>query len=126
MAAKLDATRRLKEIITDTIVLLCKSGLQYDEEFTIEALVGITVDRKNVILVSIQETVGTAFVQSHVVGTDRTGAAELRHGLSTGTSAEPRVPRRSEEISTNTGCQRKEQQAGVPDANVEIQVSTKR
>ena len=48
---------RVKALLTDTITLLCKNGLNYQSEFAIEALIGITLDRDDVFLFSIKETI---------------------------------------------------------------------
>lgn len=49
--------QRIHSLLSETILLLCKSGLHFDTEFSVEALIGITVDRGDVFLVSIRETV---------------------------------------------------------------------
>lgn len=51
--------QRLKDLLKDTITLLCKNGLQYKDEFSVEALIGITLDHDNVFLVNIKETIQT-------------------------------------------------------------------
>ena len=48
---------RVKALLTETITLLCKNGLKYQSEFAIEALIGITLDRDDVFLFSIKETI---------------------------------------------------------------------
>lgn len=48
---------RLRSLITESIILLCKTGLAYKSEFCVEGLLGITVDNAEVLLVNIKETV---------------------------------------------------------------------
>ena len=48
---------RVKSLLKDTITLLCKNGLHYKSEFAIEALIGITLDKNEVFLVNINETI---------------------------------------------------------------------
>ena len=48
---------KLKKLLGEAIPLLCKNGIQFKSEFSIEALIGITLDRDQVLLVSINETV---------------------------------------------------------------------
>ena len=48
---------RIKDLLSETIILLCKNGLNFDSEFSIEGLIGITVDKKDVFLVSLKETI---------------------------------------------------------------------
>ena len=50
--------QRIKTLLTDTITLLCKNGLNYNSEFCVDALIGITVDQNQVFLVNIREKVG--------------------------------------------------------------------
>jgi len=46
---------KMKEILTATIASLCKNSLGFDFELTIEGLLGITVDKTDVLLISIRE-----------------------------------------------------------------------
>ena len=52
--------QRIKTLLTETITLLCKNGLHFQSEFSVEGLLGITVDQENVFLISIKETVRAA------------------------------------------------------------------
>lgn len=56
--------QRVKSLLTEAVKLLCKSMLTYTSEFSIEGLIGITVDRSEVLLVSIHEAVATDAVSS--------------------------------------------------------------
>lgn len=51
--------QRIKDLLSETIALLCRSSLNFKSEFSIEALIGITLDQDDVFLVSIKETVRT-------------------------------------------------------------------
>lgn len=44
------------QLIKETVALLCKSSLKYDFQFTIEGLLGITVDKKEVFLVNVSDS----------------------------------------------------------------------
>ena len=46
---------RMKQILTASIVDLCHGGLSFSAEMRIEGLLGITLDRNNVLLVNINE-----------------------------------------------------------------------
>lgn len=48
---------RLRSLITESIILLCKTGLAYKSEFRVEGLLGITIDNAEVLLINIKETV---------------------------------------------------------------------
>ena len=50
---------RVRTLIADTVSLLCKNGLNYTKEFSIEGLLGITLDSDEVFLVNIKEVVKT-------------------------------------------------------------------
>ena len=47
---------RIRELLSRALPLLCKSGLSFTNEFSIEALIGITLDKDDVFLVSVKET----------------------------------------------------------------------
>ena len=46
---------RVRNLLTDTVTLLCKNGLTYNDELRVEALIGITVD-DDVFLVHVNES----------------------------------------------------------------------
>ncbi len=46
---------RVETMLTDAVVSLCKNLLNYDSELSVEGLLGITVDRKEVLLVNINK-----------------------------------------------------------------------
>lgn len=52
--------QKIKQILTATIVSLCNNGLSFESELCVEGLLGITLDRKDVLLVSIKETINGA------------------------------------------------------------------
>ena len=47
----------LKTFLSDTVTLMCKNLLRFESEFSVEGLIGITLDQKDVFLISIHETV---------------------------------------------------------------------
>ena len=49
--------QRVKALLTETITLLCKNGLHFRTQFTIEGLIGITLDQDEIFLVNINETI---------------------------------------------------------------------
>ena len=58
---------RMRKLLSDTISLLCKNGLSYTQEFQIEGLLGITLDRKDVFLVNIKELVSNNKTENHQI-----------------------------------------------------------
>lgn len=50
---------RVKHLISDTVALLCKNGLQFNKGVRIQGLLGVTVDENEVFLIPVNETCGT-------------------------------------------------------------------
>lgn len=48
---------RVKALLAETVTLLCKNGLHFKSKFSIEGLIGITLDDEDIFLVSINETI---------------------------------------------------------------------
>jgi len=51
---------KIKQLLTATVVNLCSNYLSYSGELTIQGLIGITIDGKDVLLVNINKTLGHA------------------------------------------------------------------
>jgi hypothetical protein len=51
------AQQQVRELLTQTITLLCKNGLQFNRSLRIEGLLGITVDDSDVFIVHIDENI---------------------------------------------------------------------
>lgn len=47
----------IKQLLRETLIMLCKNTLGYRSELSIEGLLGLTLDQNEVILVSISETI---------------------------------------------------------------------
>ena len=48
---------RVKKLLKDTISVMCRSSLQYDMEVAVEGLIGITLDKRDIFLVNINELI---------------------------------------------------------------------
>ena len=48
---------RIRALLSEAITVLCKNGLGYELEFSVEGLLGITVDKEDIFLVNIKESV---------------------------------------------------------------------
>ena len=48
---------RINKLISEALPILCKSGLKFSTEVSIDALIGITLDSEEVILVSVKQKV---------------------------------------------------------------------
>lgn len=53
---------RLKNLLTDTVTLLCKNGLKYQSNLRIEGLLAVSLDNSEVFFVHISETTGDPVV----------------------------------------------------------------
>ena len=47
----------MSKLLTDTVTLLCKNGLVYNQEIKVQGLLGITLDKNEVFLVQINELI---------------------------------------------------------------------
>jgi len=52
--------KRIRDLITQTVAMLCQSSLNFQSMFTVEGLLGITIDDKDVFLINIHEVVSSA------------------------------------------------------------------
>ena len=48
---------RVRALLSQALPMLCKSGLNFSSKFSVEALIGITLDDDKVMLVSVKETI---------------------------------------------------------------------
>ena len=53
---KKEEQKKIKQLLVEAITLLCRDGLQYETKFTVEALIGITLDDNDVVLININES----------------------------------------------------------------------
>jgi len=58
--------QQLKEQLIETVSQLCRNVLQFESELTVEGLIGITLDHREIFLVNINKTLTTPFV--HISG----------------------------------------------------------
>ncbi len=56
-----DVKSKLTNYLTEAVVEICKSGLSYRTQFSVEGLLGVTLDEDKVILININETVKNRF-----------------------------------------------------------------
>ena len=47
----------LETVLRETLILLCRSVIKCDDKFTLKALVGITIDANEVLLISVDKDV---------------------------------------------------------------------
>ena len=52
-----DDADRVKHLLAEAISVLCKNGLSFETELSVEGLLGITLDNSDIFLVNINETI---------------------------------------------------------------------
>ena len=57
---------RVRNLLTDTVTLLCKNGLHYQKELKVQGLLGITLDENEVFVVHINEKFGDLVASSGI------------------------------------------------------------
>ena len=63
---------RVRNLLTDTVTLLCKNGLQYQTELRVQGVLGITLDNNDVFIVHINEKFGGDIVGAISIRNDET------------------------------------------------------
>lgn len=48
---------RVKQMLTETILLLCKNGLHFQKHMTVQGLIGITLDETEIFMIHINEII---------------------------------------------------------------------
>ena len=73
--------QRVNDLLRETITLLCKNGLHFKKEFQIDGLIGITLDKNDVFLIKLKETVhlGDVFVRDKSRGSNRKNDSRRVH-----------------------------------------------
>ena len=67
------AESQMRTMLSDTILALCRNTLPYSAEVSIEGLLGITLDNKEIFLVNINETLQKDGVSSEKHSQKETG-----------------------------------------------------
>ena len=67
---------RVRNLLTDTVTLLCKNGLQYQTELRVQGVLGITLDNNDVFIVHINEKFGDAIGGTITIRNDEGDAAK--------------------------------------------------
>ena len=67
---------RVRNLLTDTVTLLCKNGLQYQTELRVQGVLGITLDNSDVFIVHINEKFGDAIGGALTIRNDEGDAAK--------------------------------------------------
>jgi len=51
--------KRIRDLITETVTMLCQNSLKFRSKLTVEGLLGITIDDKDVFLINIHEIISS-------------------------------------------------------------------
>ena len=51
--------KRIRDLITETVTVLCQTSLNFRSKFTVQGLLGITIDDKDVFLINIDEVISS-------------------------------------------------------------------
>ena len=101
--------QRLVHMLKESISLMCKSALAYEVELNVEGLLGITLDRRDVLLVNINETFRSVLEQASGQDSLQPSAGQKR-GKETGESRKtgekggrPVKKRRAKELQSEGG-----------------------
>ena len=54
MVRKSDQSR-IRQLLTEAVTVLCRTSLSYRHDFSVEGLIGITLDNEEIFLVNINE-----------------------------------------------------------------------
>ena len=71
---------RVRNLLTDTVTLLCKNGLQYQTELRVQGVLGITLDNNDVFIVHINEKFGGDIGGAISISNDEGDAANTLFG----------------------------------------------
>ena len=71
---------RVRNLLTDTVTLLCKNGLQYQTELRVQGVLGITLDNNDVFIVHINEKFGSDIGGAISIRNDEGDAAKTLLG----------------------------------------------
>ena len=63
MGSVSEEQERVKNLLLDTVTLLCKNGLSFKKQLKVQGLLGITMDEDNVFIVHINEKVGDVTIE---------------------------------------------------------------
>ena len=117
----------MKCIISETIVALCNSGLDFSNELSIEGLLGITLDGRDILLVNINEVIKPCATKEHLMSSR--GIVNDKEGIlsedSTSFDPTPTVDlfvgsHDTDDITDNTYSTHVPAQAQLSDASGEI------
>ena len=97
---------RVRNLLTDTVTLLCKNGLQYQTELRVQGVLGITLDNNDVFIVHINEKFGGDIGGAISIRNDEGDAAKTLLGGVRVDTKKPRDIGKGETpvaVSTKTG-----------------------
>jgi len=96
---------RLIALIKDTVTLLCKNGLEYNQEFCVEGLLGVTLDKDEVFLIPIKELVNDKGVGTTDMNDDPLDTSQTDGDVSAATMSPKRERKKKRRHAESTVVQ---------------------
>ena len=94
---------RVRNLLTDTVTLLCNNGLQYQTELRVQGVLGITLDNNDVFIVHINEKFGGDIGGAISIRNDEGDAAKtLLGGVRVGTKKLRDIGESETPVTVNT------------------------
>ena len=94
---------RVRNLLTDTVTVLCKNGLQYKTELRVQGVLGITLDNNDVFIVHINEKFGGDIGGAISICNDEGDAAKtLLGGVRVDTTKSRDIGESKTPVSVNT------------------------
>ena len=94
---------RVRNLLTDTVTLLCKNGLQYQTELRVQGVLGITLDNNDVFIVHINEKFGGDIGGAISIRNDEGDAAKTVGGVRVDTKRSRGESETPVAVNTRTG-----------------------
>ena len=69
---------RVKMLIRDTIALMCKNGLAFNNEFSIDAVIGVTLDNQSLFYMSFNEVIKADKESEDLIEESTTSESEIK------------------------------------------------
>ena len=93
---------RVRNLLTDTVTLLCKNGLQYQTELRVQGVLGITLDNNDVFIVHINEKFGGDIGGAISIRNDEGDAAKTVGGVRVDTKRSRDIGESETPVAVNT------------------------
>ena len=83
MASKSIGDDDWKDLFSEAVIAMCKTGLRYSEQISVEGILAITLDRSKIVVVNINEVLHGKNVVRHAPASAATAATKPDTELAT-------------------------------------------